>query len=497
MAIELRPYQKTACDYCFEHLLVEGNSLLVAPTGSGKTMMFSDVAKRLVEHLSRELGRPAHGMALIGQTEIHLQNLATFNRYAPHIRTAIFDSNIKSCRGNLIFAMIGSIFKYRKRLPMFDFVVIDESHHALAPGEFEFINELKRKNPKLLVFGVTATPNRGDQIGLLPLFTNFYRIPIRLLFDLGYLVKPTFKVFGEPNLSTDDGIVAFLKSVQKHRKGKTVIFCGDVESAIYMSEKWNNLFPNEQSVVVHGELNQSDRASVLDDFKRGIAKVIFNVAVLTEGFDDPEIETGVLVRHYGTKGRYIQAVGRVLRPCVKIVKNEAFILDYGGNYEEHGGLQEEVDLVGSKSVFDRTGRHLTDSDLFEVAPEPKKEEKQIDIVFTNDRPRFFKPYETELDLINWFDNPNGGGIVGAFNGDKLGVIIIGEDVFITHDKEIFEKSDLDTVKSLLSGAQKPTDSAASNYQLRYLAGRYNIATITKNRANAVILFDLFCEFVKK
>ena len=123
---KLRPYQQKASDWCFEHLLTEGNCLLVACVGSGKTCVFSDVAKRTLEYLTRELGRPAHGICLIGQNEIHQQNLRTFNKYAPNIRTAVFDSNIKSCKGNMIFAMIGSIYKYRNKLPMFDFVVVDE-----------------------------------------------------------------------------------------------------------------------------------------------------------------------------------------------------------------------------------------------------------------------------------------------------------------------------------------------------------------------------------
>ena len=129
---KLRPYQQKASDWCFEHLLTEGNCLLVACVGSGKTCVFSDVAKRTLEYLTRELGRPAHGICLIGQNEIHQQNLRTFNKYAPNIRTAVFDSNIKSCKGNMIFAMIGSIYKYRNKLPMFDFVICDESHRAIA-----------------------------------------------------------------------------------------------------------------------------------------------------------------------------------------------------------------------------------------------------------------------------------------------------------------------------------------------------------------------------
>lgn len=490
MAFELRPYQKSACDYCFEHLLVEGNSLLVAPTGAGKTIMFSDIAKRLVEHLTRVLGRPAHGIALIGQNEIHQQNLASFNRYAPHIRTAVFDSNIKSCRGNVIFAMIGSIFKYRKQLPMFDFVVIDETHHALAPNEFEFVQELKRKNEKLLVFGVSATPNRGDKIGLLPLFTNFYRIPIDLLMKCGYLVRPTFATLERP-----DSHDAFLQSIHDHKKGKTVVFCESVEEASVLSDLWNDKYPKEQSVYIHGGLPDPERIDRITKFKWGFASVIFNVAVLTEGFDDPEIETGVLARHYGVKGRYIQAVGRVLRPCPKIGKTEAIILDYAGNYEEHGGLQEDVDLIGSKSIYDDTGRkvrHLTEEDMFVV--EKSSAGVQGTIKFATAAPRYFRPYESELSAINWFECAN--GMVGAYNAPGLGVIIVNEESYITHDKEEFVKASIDTVKRILKDRGKEPDSPPSNYQLKYLAGRYNITSLTKNRANAVILYDLFEQFNK-
>lgn len=486
---KLRPYQQQATDWCFEHLLKEGNCLLVAPTGAGKSCCMADVAKRTLEYLSRELGRPAHGMCLIGQNEIHQQNLKTFNAYAPNIRTAVFDSNIKSCKGNMIFAMIGSIYKYRHKLPMFDFVIVDEAQHSQAPQEYDFIKTLKEKNPKLLVFGVTATPNRGDKVGLLPLFTNYYKIPIGLLFKCGYLVKPTFKVFDSAEPITPEGHEKFLESVHNNKVGKTVVFCKDVATALMYRDMWNAKYEKELAVCVHGEMSGADRADVIDKFKSGIAQIIFNVAVLTEGFDDPKIETGVLAKHYGTKGQYIQAVGRVLRssPGKKI----AYILDYGGNYAEHGDLQQDVDLEGEgKSV---KGRKVVLDDLIEhIADTSKMVEKNVD--FNVSTPTYFTPYAEEFDSINWFEC-DGMGIVGALNTDKFGIIIVGDDCYYTADKIHFEKVPIDKIRKVLKDfVVVVKDEHATAYQLRYLAGKYNIAGITKNRADSVILFDLWRNF---
>ena len=782
---KLRPYQQKASDWCFEHLLTEGNCLLVACVGSGKTCVFSDVAKRTLDYLTRELGRPAHGICLIGQNEIHQQNLKTFNKYAPNIRTAVFDSNIKSCKGNMIFAMIGSIYKYRNKLPMFDFVVVDECfagntkittmrgavqikdvkvgdlvltynekthkteykkvlknikkpitqplikigktictenhkfytndgwveakriqknvlllclrqsnstpnpqskssmvskwaqknvlfkklfqtvlqgkfsrnyeknksqtcknnqckdeskqpnekrsnscqsvryikknksstkntwwkwargnnttkdvskctrvengvcgsnittkkfwlsnllqnryskstkkdssrsgrqftlfnrttttrhkkreffnlswvegceiqkqrntgqfarvckegfvydltvednhnyfadgflvhncHHSLAPTEFEFIKTLKAKNPKLLVFGVTATPNRGDKVGLLPLFTNYYKVPIGLLFKCGYLVKPTFKVFDAAEPITLDGHKKFLESIHANKVGKTVVFCKDVPTALMYRDLWNETYADEPAVCVHGELSGSERADVIDKFKHGHAPVIFNVAVLTEGFDDPQIETAVLAKHYGTKGQYIQAVGRALRTSPG--KTTAYILDYCGNYTEHGDLQENVDLEGEgKSV---KGRNVVLADLYESGSTPTTDEIKVDFCAT--KPQYFTPYGEELNCINWFECES-MGVVGALNTQGLGIIIVGEDCYITHDKVKFEKMPIENLAELTKNSIMAEDKPATAYQLRYLAGKYNIVGITKNRADSVILFDLWRQF---
>ena len=620
---KLRPYQQKASDWCFEHLLTEGNCLLVAPTSAGKTVLLSDVAKRVLDYLTRELGRPAHGICLIGQNEIHQQNLRTFNKYAPNIRTAVFDSNIKSCKGNMIFAMVASIYKYRNKLPMFDFVIADECfagdtmittingkvpikdvkagdmvltynentketeykkvlknikktiaqplvkigdtictenhkfytangwvcakdimpgvfikldkgwclyadyatkdnnesdfakvraegyvydltvednhnyfadrflvhncHHSIAPQEFEFIKTLKAKNPKLLVFGVTATPNRGDKVGLLPLFTNYYRIPIGLLFKCGYIVKPTFKVFNTAEPTTEDGHKRFLESVHANKVGKTVVFCRDVATALMYRDLWNSLYENEPSVCVHGELSSGERADVIDKFKSGVAPIIFNVAVLTEGFDEPKIETAVLAKHYGTKGQYIQAVGRALRSAPG--KTRAYILDYCGNYTEHGDLQENVDLEGEgKSV---KGRNVVLDDLYEGGDVAQNDEVKVD--FKESAPQYFTPYGEDLECINWFEC-DGMGIVGALNTQGLGIIIVGEDCYITHDKVNFEKVPIENLGKIAKNSITTEDKPATAYQLKYLAGKYNIVGITKNRADSVILFDLWRQF---
>lgn len=484
---KLRPYQQKASDWCFEHLLTEGNCLLVACVGSGKTCMFSDVAKRVLDYLARELGRPTHGICLIGQNEIHQQNLRTFNKYAPNIRTAVFDSNIKSCKGNMIFAMIASIYKYRNKLPMFDFVVVDEAHHSRSPTEFEFIKTLKAKNPKLLVFGVTATPNRGDKVGLLPLFTNYYKVPIGLLFKCGYLVKPIFKVFGSAEPTTEDGHKRFLESVHANKVGKTVVFCREVATALMYRDLWNSLYENEPAVCVHGELSSGERADVIDKFKSGVAPIIFNVAVLTEGFDEPKIETAVLAKHYGTKGQYIQAVGRALRSAPG--KTRAYILDYCGNYTEHGDLQENVDLEGEgKSV---KGRNVVLDDLYEGGDVAQSDEVKVD--FKESAPQYFTPYGEDLGCINWFEC-DGMGIVGALNTQGLGIIIVGEDCYITHDKVNFEKVPIENLGKIAKNSITTEDKPATAYQLKYLAGKYNIVGITKNRADSVILFDLWRQF---
>ena len=100
--------------------------------------------------------------------EIFEQNRVKFGSVAPGISSSIFDAKTKSWDGRVIFLMVQTLAKPKNldAMPRVNLLVIDEAHHAASKTYRDIIGRVKRANPECLVFGITATPNRGDGRGL-------------------------------------------------------------------------------------------------------------------------------------------------------------------------------------------------------------------------------------------------------------------------------------------------------------------------------------------
>lgn len=183
----LRPRQTTLVERTLAALSLHGNTLAVAPTGSGKTIMLSAVAGSL-------LAEPdAKACILAHRTELTGQNLAKFARVNPSLTTSVFDANEKSWRGHATFAMVQTLSRDNNlaQMPMLDLLVIDEAHHAASPSYRAVIDQVLSKNPKAGICGLTATPNRGDGKGLREVFSNVSdQITLGEMIAAGHLVPP-------------------------------------------------------------------------------------------------------------------------------------------------------------------------------------------------------------------------------------------------------------------------------------------------------------------
>ena len=162
----LRPRQTLLVDRTVEALAQHGNTLAVAPTGSGKTIMLSAVVGRLLSDPDAKACILAH------RTELTDQNRNKFERVNPSLKTSVFDAYEKSWDGNATFAMVQTLSRKANldQLPTLDLLVIDEAHHAASPSYREVIDQVLVKNPKATICGLTATPNRGDGKGLRAVF---------------------------------------------------------------------------------------------------------------------------------------------------------------------------------------------------------------------------------------------------------------------------------------------------------------------------------------
>lgn len=164
----LRKRQQLMVERSLSALRQYGNTLSVAPTGSGKTIMLSAVTG---EWLKDNCGKAC---VLAHRDELTSQNKTKFLRVNPDHSTSIFDAKCKDWSGQTTFAMAQTLVRPTnlQHIPTLDLLVIDEAHHAAAPTYRRIIDAAREKNPELVIFGLTASPNRGDGKALRPVFSN-------------------------------------------------------------------------------------------------------------------------------------------------------------------------------------------------------------------------------------------------------------------------------------------------------------------------------------
>jgi superfamily II DNA or RNA helicase len=386
----LRPRQQQLVNRAVEALQQHGNTLAIAPTGSGKTVMLSAVIGEMAK------AAPVKACVVAHRDELTAQNEARFRQVNPHLSTSIFDASQKSWRGNATFAMIQTLSRDSNliTMPSLDLLVIDEAHHARSGSYWHVISHAKTLNPRLKLLGMTATPNRGDKKGLHVVFPHVCdQITVNELIASGHLVRPKMfimdvgaqqqlkkvkKTADDYNMQevaeimdvrpVNEAVVAHWKERAGDRQ--TVVFCSTVEHAHNVQQCF--LDAGVCTVLVHGDMSHADRTNTLKAYTTGEsgykAQVIVNVGVLLEGWDDPLTSCVVLLRPSSCKSTFIQMVGRGLRTVnaeehPEVVKTDCIVLDFGTSTLMHGSIEPEVNL-GSEGA----GRLTTNNGL-----EPKGE----------------------------------------------------------------------------------------------------------------------------
>ena len=371
----LRPRQTLLVDRTVEALAQHGNTLAVAPTGSGKTIMLSAVVGRLLSEPDAKACILAH------RTELTDQNRNKFERVNPSLKTSVFDAYEKSWDGNATFAMVQTLSRKANldQLPTLDLLVIDEAHHAASPSYREVIDQVLVKNPKAAICGLTATPNRGDGKGLRAVFSNVAdQITLGEMIASGHLVPPRTYVI---NVGTQEALQNVRRTAidfdmnevatilnktlitdsvisnwkEKARDRKTIVFCSTVEHATDVCSAFNRA--GIKSVLIHGELSDSERKERLSAYENDNAQVVVNVAVLTEGYDYTPTSCVVLLRPSSYKSTFIQMVGRGLRTVDSqefpgVVKTDCIVLDFGTACLTHGALEQDINLDGHDNLGD-------------------------------------------------------------------------------------------------------------------------------------------------
>src|SRR5262245_18856233 len=207
--MRLRPRQQEATDRSLAALEAHTNTLLVAPTRAGKTLVLTAVVGRRI-HSAPE-GRPNKALILQHRDELTDQNVSKFRAVNPSIPVSIFDASSKSWRGSAVFGMVPTLARDANlaNFPELDSLTVDEAHHAPAASYRKIIDRAREVNPNVAVFGVTATPNRGDGTPMREIFDNVAdQITIGELISTGHLVRPRTYVL-------DVGATQALKGVRR------------------------------------------------------------------------------------------------------------------------------------------------------------------------------------------------------------------------------------------------------------------------------------------
>jgi superfamily II DNA or RNA helicase len=182
----LRPRQTLFVDRCEAALEAKGNTLAVAPTGAGKTVMLSAL-------VGRELKKGAErAIILQHRDELTAQNRLTFHAVNGFVgSTGVIDASMKEYDQPISFAMVPTVTRNVDKLWPTDVAIVDEAHHITAVSYRRVLDKLYDLNPDMKLAGFTATPQRGDKTPLKDVFDNVAdQITVIEMVRAGLLVKP-------------------------------------------------------------------------------------------------------------------------------------------------------------------------------------------------------------------------------------------------------------------------------------------------------------------
>ena len=377
--IELRPYQRDA----LQAVRMARNAgvrrmVVVAPTGAGKTVIFSHLAEALGLGRDEKILILAHRDELVSQARVkylaanpgEMVGLEKAeNRATPMDRVAV--ASVQSLRG-------GRLQDFLQRFGRPSLVVTDEVHHATASG-YQAIYDAIGIEPggDVVHVGVTATPKRSDGVGLHGTFeTVAYSIALGDLIDQKYLVplvgyrvntqtnldavRTTAGDFNAGDLSdavdTDERnarVVGAYADIVPHKKA--LVFAASVAHSQSLRDAFDAA--GYRAAHVDGTTPIDERRALLTAYGRGDYEVMVNCAVLTEGYDEPSIECVIIARPTKSPVLAAQMVGRATR--LHPGKTHATVIDMVDVTKRHSIVSLPT-LFGLPANFDLKGKSASD-----------------------------------------------------------------------------------------------------------------------------------------
>lgn len=361
--LELREYQRAAIDSLYDYWSEEkGNPLIVAPCGAGKSIILAQFIREAMQYQGTRIIVLTHRKELLEQDEAELKGIW------PEAPTGFFSAGIgrKDRYADILFAGIQSVYNKIQHMDPFDLCLIDEAHLTPRKQQTQYgqaMETLRLMNPKTRFVGLTATPYRLDS-GLLhegqgALFDAItYEIPVQRLINEGHLCEVVGKrgtnvpdlsgvkkrggefIKGEVSAAMDvpEITAAACEEIVYYGKDRRawLIFASGVDHAENVRDAIR--LHGIDCEMVHGGTPKTERESILHRFKTAQLRCLVNVDVATIGFNAPVCDMGVLLRATASTALYVQIVGRMMRTYTG--KDNALLLDYGGNVERHGPIDK-------------------------------------------------------------------------------------------------------------------------------------------------------------
>lgn len=344
--MELRPYQQQAKDAIFSEW-ENGikKTLLVLPTGCGKTIVFAKVAEECVKGGSRVLIL-AHRGELLDQAADKIGKSTGLG--------CATEKAEQTCLGSWFRIVVGSVqsMMREKRLNQFpndyfNTIIIDEAHHCISDSYQKVLGHF----PDAEVLGVTATPDRGDMQNLGTVFESLdYEYTLPKAIKEGYLspikavtipLKIDMSAVGVQAGDFKSGDIAtaldpYLESIAEEMEKycsnkKTVVFLPLVKT----SQKFRDILNNHGFKAAEVNGDSKDRAEILEAFDKDQYNVLCNSMLLTEGWDCPSVDCIVVLRPTKVRSLYCQMVGRGTRLSPETNKDHLLLLDFLWHTERH------------------------------------------------------------------------------------------------------------------------------------------------------------------
>lgn len=407
--------------------------LVVAATGIGKTFLAA------FDSLSYE-----KILFVAHREEILIQAEDTFKKVRPESKTGFFMNSNRNIEADIIFASVQTLGKEENLTKdnfskdYFDYIIIDEFHHAVSKN---YRNIIDYFNPKFLL-GLTATPDRLDNKDVYSLcdYNVIYEAPLNVAINKRWLVP--FRYYGiyddsidyekievsngkyngkqlEEALSINKRAYLILKNYNKYKSNRALGFCSSKKHAEFMAEYFNKNGVKSCSVYSGDQGKYCfDRKKALDSLKKGEINVIFSVDMFNEGIDVKSIDLVMFLRPTESPTVFLQQLGRGLRKDG--IKKYLNVLDFIGNYKKANlipfllkGSQNETNTNNLGRILP-TEEELPEDclidfdfrliDLFKKMSEGRK--KFIDLI--NMEYYRIKDYldkrPTRLDMFTYIDN---------------------------------------------------------------------------------------------